>query len=194
MRVSIHGLHNPPMLNPSQNDLRELSRRFAQAGRLDAIYLRPARHAPVLRVDVAEALAQRGLAGDRTALRESSVAGGGKRQISLIQAEHLPVVAGLLGLSALDPALLRRNLVVSGLNLIAARGLFRDQPLRLHLGSEVVLELTGPCEPCSRMELALGAGGYNAMRGHGGMTARVLQGGSLRAGDRVVCAAEGADF
>lgn len=174
-------------------NLRELSRRFAQVGCLEAIYLRPQRHAPVLRVAQAEVLERRGLAGDRTAQRESSP-GGGKRHISLIQSEHLPVVAGLLGLPALDPALLRRNLVVSGLNLIAARGLFRDQPLRLRLGDQVVLELTGPCEPCSRMELALGAGGYNAMRGHGGMTARVLQGGWLRAGDRVLCEAAVAGF
>jgi MOSC domain-containing protein YiiM len=79
---------------------------------------------------------------------------------------------------SIDPGLLRRNLVVSGINLLAL------QRAQFRIGS-VVLEGTGPCHPCSRMEAALGPGGYNAMRGHGGITAKVITPGEIKVGDAV---------
>lgn len=167
-------------------NLRELTAQFPNPGRLDAIWLRPARRAPTVSVDSVHAIAGRGLEGDRSS---QATTVGGKRQVTLIQAEHLPVVAAFLRCDALDGALLRRNLLVSGMNLVAARALFKDAPLFLHIGPEVVLELTGPCEPCSKMEELLGPGAYNALRGHGGMTARVLTGGVLLRGDSVICRA-----
>jgi MOSC domain-containing protein YiiM len=165
------------------NDLRQLSTRFPLAGRLEAILLRPGRGQPVLQPAECRAVEGQGLEGDRT----SAGRGGGKRQVTLLQAEHLPVMAALLRREAVAPAELRRNLVVSGINLLAAKSLFRDRPLQLLLGPEVVLEVTGPCEPCSRLEAALGPGAYNALRGHGGVTARVLRGGRLAVGDAVTC-------
>lgn len=152
--------------------LRELLERVPGTGRLEWIGLRPARREPVRVVHEVTADPAAGLAGDRYAKE-------GRRQVTLVQAEHLAVVAALLGREGpVDPALLRRNLVVSGINLTALKGhLFRV--------GEVLLEATGPAEPCSRMEENLGEGGYQAMRGHGGITARVLREGRMRVGDPV---------
>ncbi len=155
-------------------DMRALMARFPRSGRLVWIGVRGRRRRPVLVVE--EALAQTGigLLGDH--YRPGAK---GSRQVTLIQAEHLPVIAALCGRIGLDPSVLRRNLVVSGINLLALKGVcFR-------VGA-ALLEGTGWCEPCSRMEEVLGPGGYNAMRGHGGLTARVLEGGPLRLGDAVV--------
>ncbi len=169
------------------DDLRSLTARFARVGRLEAIVLRPRRGARAQRVERTQVVEGRGLEGDRAAQRAPAPGASGKRQVTLIQSEHLPVIATLAGLdpAGLDAAALRRNLVVSGVNLVAARSLFADRPLVLHIGDAVVLEITGPCEPCSKMETALGPGGYNAMRGHGGMTARVKTGGEIAVGDTV---------
>lgn len=150
--------------------LAELTSRFPRPGRLEALVLRPARRAEPLLPEAA-VLLEDGLAGDH--------ARPGLRAVTLIQAEHLPVISALAGAEAM-PARLRRNLVVSGLNLAALKGV----PLRL--GPEAEIEITGPCPPCSRMEETLGHGGYNAMRGHGGWYAKVLRPGRLAIGDTVM--------
>jgi len=174
-----------------QQTLRGFTQQFSQAGRLEQILLRPARRASIKSVDAAIAIAGLGLQGDRSADKKINMAVS-KRQVTLIQAEHLSVVASLVGLQILEAPTLRRNLVVSGLNLLAARSLFKDQPVYIHIG-EVVLEATGPCEPCSLMEELLGKGGYNAMRGHGGITAKVIRGGQLTVGSAVICKASALD-
>ncbi len=100
------------------------------------------------------------------------------REVTLIQHEHLGAVASLAGRDSVDPSLLRRNIVVSGINLLALLG------RRFRVG-DALLEGTEPCEPCKRMEENLGVGGYNAMQGHGGICARVVSAGPVHVGDAV---------
>jgi MOSC domain-containing protein YiiM len=142
-------------------------------GRVVWIGVRPARRAPMVAVVEATASAGRGLAGDRHAGR---CRGGGARQVTLVAEEHLAAIGGFLGRDPVAADLLRRNVVVSGVNLLALK------KRRFRLGG-ALLEASGDCHPCSRMEEALGPGGYNAVRGHGGITAQVLESGRFRIGD-----------
>lgn len=179
-------MHITMTSTPTTNsDLRTLTAQFAQNGKLDAIYLRPARNVPCVKVASTLALAGQGLVGDRTLQTPSRNPLGSNRQVTLIQAEHIAVLAAFLN-KPIDASWLRRNLLVSGINLLAAKSLFKDQTMQLRIG-DVILEITGPCEPCSKMESALGKGAYNAMRGHGGVNARIIVGGELKLGDSVRC-------
>ena len=158
-------------LNPD-SELARLMAILPQVGQVEWIGLRPARDVAMTEVEQAEAITEHGLRGDRY------TGGSGKRGITLIQAEHLPVIAALAGHEHVAPDTLRRNLVVSGIPLVALKG------RRFRVGG-LVLEGTESCDPCSRMEDALGPGGYNAMRGHGGLCARIVEGGIVRVGDAV---------
>jgi len=152
--------------------LKELLATLPQTGTVAWLGLRPGKREPMLTPERVELRVGEGLLGDR-------YQGRGNRGVTLIQAEHLAALGSLLGRDGpVDPALLRRNIVVRGINLLALKN------CRFQVG-EALLETTGLCHPCSRMEAALGPGGYNAMRGHGGITARVVEGGSVRLGDQV---------
>jgi MOSC domain-containing protein YiiM len=151
----------------------ELQSSLPQVGRVAWIGLSPSPRGELAPVGEALARVGTGLDGDHHAR-----SGKSKRQVTLIQREHLAVVAELLGMHRVAPEWVRRNIVVAGINLAALA------KTRFEIG-EALLEGTGPCAPCSRMEENLGAGGYNAMRGHGGITAIVLREGPIRVGDAV---------
>ncbi len=66
---------------------------------------------------------------------------------------------------------------MEGLNLLA----LKDRRFRL---GEAILDTSGECHPCPRMEEILGTGGYNAMRGQG-IAAPVLRSGEIAVSDIV---------
>ena len=151
--------------------LADLLSNHSRPGVVEWIGVRPSRKAAMEVLDNVFVSAT-GLEGDRRA-------SPGKRAVSLIQYEHLSAIAMLSVLESVAPQLLRRNLVVGGINLLALKR------ARFRIG-EAVLEGTGICAPCSRMESNLGHGGYNAVRGHGGITAQVLEEGLVGLGDAVL--------
>lgn len=152
--------------------MKELFDTLPQEGKVEWIGLRPEKRAALKAVDAVEVTSEEGLLGDHYHGKSK------KRQVTLIQKEHLDAVAHILKLEGIDPGLTRRNIVISGINLLA----LKDRKFQV---GAVILEMTGLCYPCSRMEENFGPGGYNAMRGHGGINAKVIQGGTIHLGDAV---------
>lgn len=162
--------------------LQQLFDTLPQIGQVRWIGIRPARvvhvsgkteAAELQIVNQVEAIAGAGLVGDRYASKN------GKRQVTLIQWEHLAAIASMLHRDSVSPELLRRNIAVSGINLLALKN------KKFKLGT-ATLEYTGLCEPCSAIENTFGPGGYNAVRGHGGITCRIIESGLIRLGDELV--------
>lgn len=154
------------------SDMRSLMNTFHSDGQVASITVRPHSVGDVKSLQEVLAIHGQGLEGDHHKSKD------GKRQVTLIQGEHLDAVASILKLEKVNPTLTRRNIVVCGINLISLKG------KQFQVG-EAILEYTGECHPCSRMETNLGRGGYNAMRGHGGITARIIKGGKIAVGDTV---------
>jgi len=148
-------------------------RAFPRQGRVIWLGRSPGRKQPIQALERVRVEVGTGIEGDWHAS-----SGRGRRQVTLIQHEHLAVVSSLVG-RAIRPEAIRRNVVVAGINVWA----LQDRVFRV---GGVILQGTGPCAPCNRMEESLGPGGYNAMRGHGGITASVLEAGAIQVGDAVV--------
>lgn len=151
-------------------DIKQLMKSFPKSGKVTWIGIREERAVALKELDEVCTTVSEGLAGDHYKGKSK------KRQVTLIQAEHIEAVAKLLGYDSLSPQKLRRNLVISGTNLLALKD------LTFTVGT-AKLKMTGYCHPCSRMEKNLGLGGYNAMRGHGGITAEILEDGIISVGD-----------
>lgn len=143
-------------------------------GQLRWIGLRPGHKQEMRSVESVQAIAWLGLEGDHRCYKTPDSG----RQVTLISTEFIQIIGTYTGLDPIDPALLRRNLVVSGINLNA----LRHQQFRI---GGALFEATALCHPCSRMNQTLGHGGAAAMLGYGGLCARILESGEIRLGNSV---------
>ncbi|CAM9969862.1 unnamed protein product, partial [Chrysoparadoxa australica] len=125
--------------NEPDKPIEALLNSLPQEGLLVWIGLRPKRKVPLESIEKVEVDEIKGLSGDHFSSTYSN-----KRQITLIQQEHLETVASILERERIDPEQTRRNLVIRKINLLA---LVNQQ---VSIG-EVILEGTGHCHPCSRM-------------------------------------------
>jgi len=106
--------------------------------------------------------------------------GRGRRQVTVISRNGWQATLTELGGPSLDWSVRRANLLVDGLDLPRTPG------ARLCFAGGVVLEVTGECDPCRRMD-AIAPGLHDALKPdwRGGITARVLADGGLTVGDEV---------
>lgn len=161
--------------NPLDRFARDLA-----PGTLEWIGVRPERRSPLKEMERVVAIAGAGLTGDH---RTEKTPGSG-RQVTIISSEFIAQIKHFTGLPGLHPGQLRRNLVVSGINLNALRY------QRFAIGG-ALFEANALCHPCSRMETALGKGGVAAMLGHGGLCCKIIRGGQIALGDTVEVRPEG---
>ncbi len=136
-------------------------------GKVTGLFLGVARGEPMRAVEAADALESRGLAGCRHAQK----AGGGKRQVLLMDAAS-PLALGLA------PGQLKENIVVAGLPLETL-----PPGQRLAVGGAVV-ELTEACVPCQKLN-DIRPGLIKESWGKRGQLARVVVGGPIALGDTV---------
>ena len=145
----------------------------AAFGRLIGIARRPERRAPMELIEAAEVSVAAGIAGDCKGLKFR------KRQVTVLALEDWSRACAEIGAGGLAWTARRANVLVSGVALPRARGAI------LRLGG-VRLEVTGQTYPCHRMEEARrGLLKALAVDWRGGLTCRVLDGGSIRLGQDV---------
>jgi len=127
---------------------------------------------PTREVSSARCRAGRGIEGDRFFGYRPDYKG----QVTFLAAETVEGLKRACGVPALSAAVLRRNVVVRGIDLETLVG-------RRFLLGEVEFEGTGEARPCHWMDQAVGPGAEEWLKGRGGLRARVLTDGELRVGE-----------
>ncbi len=124
---------------------------------------------PMKSVESAQMREGYGIEGDRHAVSEGVRT---KRQVLLTDEETL----AKFGLSRGD---IRENITISGLEIHAL-----EAGDRVSLGGDAVVEITGHCAPCARMD-EIRDGLRVALEGQRGMLGTVVSGGAVSVGDEV---------
>ena len=138
-------------------------------GAIVSIQLCVGHREPMRSVESAEMTAGFGIEGDRHAVRRGARTA---RQVLLMDEETL-------GKFGLERGQVRENVTTSGIALHAlAPG------SRVSLGDSAVVEITGYCTPCARMD-EIRDGLQAALREQRGMLATVVSGGTVAVGDAV---------
>lgn len=126
-----------------------------------------------------EAVAGRGLKGDRYFLRQGTYSGkdDALRQVTLIEMEALEALARDYHLS-LSPLESRRNIATRGiaLNHLVGR--------RFRVGEALLLGVK-LCEPCGYLEEKVGKPVRLGLIHRGGLRAQILEGGLIQVGDPI---------
>ena len=148
-------------------------------GRVVAIFTAPAEGAPMEARDAAEALAGRGLDGDRYAIEAGKFSGTkvGKRAITLIEREAIAAANDAYGVG-IDESETRRNVVVEGVALNHLVG------KEFTVGG-VLLRGFDLSEPCAYLEEVTGKQVRKAFVHRGGLRAEIIEGGRIAIGDAV---------
>lgn len=149
------------------------------AGVIEGIYVAPEGGAPLKRVEGATAIEGCGLDGDRYCSGTGHWSRFGRDcQVTFVEAEDLEHIATETGLRIRNGEH-RRNVVTRGVRL-------EDLRRKRFRAGEVLFGDGKPCSVCRHVEEVSEPGMTRALRGRGGMCARVLEGGKVRAGDAVV--------
>jgi MOSC domain-containing protein YiiM len=146
-------------------------------GHVEAIYTGPEESGPLGEVPEVEAVAGRGLIGDRH-YRENPPPGEERgRDITLIEAEAVEALAAEHGIE-LGPGEARRQIYTRGVRLNPLVG------KRFRVG-EVECVGVELCEPCNHLQKLTQPGVLRGLVHRGGLRADILSGGTIRPGDPV---------
>lgn len=149
------------------------------AGQVVAIYVAPGEGAPMEARAEAEALAGKGLDGDRYAIEAGKFSGTKvtKRAVTLIEREAITAANDAYDLGMTEQES-RRNIVVEGvpLNHLVGREFF--------VGG-VRLRGYDLSEPCAYLEELTGKPARKALLHRGGLRAEIVESGTIRVGDAV---------